>query len=281
MAFADAGARMTCRATRAARVALALLLTAALGGCATGGGKKPPVGTPEPDKFLFDRGSEALTKHRWTVAREYFRQLVDSYPQSTYRADGKLGIGDTYMGEGSAESYVLAINEFHEFLSFYPTHDRAYYAQYQLAMAHFKQMRAAARDQTETRDAVRELQTFVDKYGNTPLGDAGRKSLREAKDRVADAELSVGEQYYKLKWYPGAVGRLEPLIKSDPTYTNRDAAFFYLAESYVKLNQPALALPMYERLVKEFERSDYLDRAKQRIEELKQTVASPKAGDTR
>ena len=272
---------MTRRTRLTARIALAVALGAALAGCATGGGRKPPTGTPEPDKFLFERGSEALNKKRWTVAREYFRQLVDSYPQSSYRADGKLGIGDTYVGEGTAESYVLAINEFHEFLSFYPTHDRAYYAQYQLGIAHFKQMRAPARDQTETRDAVRELQAFVDKYGNTPLGDAGRKYLREAKDRLADSELGVGEQYYRLKWYPGAVGRLDPLIKSDPTYTNRDAAYFYLAESLIKLNRQAEALPYFERLVKEFEQSEYLDRAKQRIEELKQTVGAPKAGETR
>ncbi|HEY1302876.1 MAG TPA: outer membrane protein assembly factor BamD, partial [Vicinamibacterales bacterium] len=95
------------------------------GACASTTAKKPPTGTPEPDKFLFERGTEELDKRRWIVSREYFRQLVDSYPQSQYRADAKLGVGDTYLGEGSAESYVLAINEFREFLSFYPTHKRA------------------------------------------------------------------------------------------------------------------------------------------------------------
>ena len=117
--------------------------------------KKPPTGTPQPDKFLFERGTEELNKRRWLVSREYFRQLVDSYPQSKYRADAKLGVGDTYIGEGSAESYVLAINEFREFLSFYPTHKRADYAQLKLGMAHFYQMRAPERDQTETRDGDR------------------------------------------------------------------------------------------------------------------------------
>ena len=121
-------------------------------------------GTPEPDKFLFERGTEELDKRHWVVSREYFRQLVDSYPQSIYRADAKLGVGDTYLGEGSAESDVLAINEFREFLSFYPTHKRADYAQLKLGMAHFYQMRAPERDQTETREAIRELQTFVTRY---------------------------------------------------------------------------------------------------------------------
>jgi outer membrane protein assembly factor BamD len=116
----------------------AIVLVAVLAGaCATGGPKKPPTGTPEPDKFLCDRGTENLNKKRWIVAREYFRQLIDSYPQSPYRADAKLGSGDTYLGERSAEAFVLAANEFREFLSFYPTHPRADYAQFKLAMSHF------------------------------------------------------------------------------------------------------------------------------------------------
>jgi outer membrane protein assembly factor BamD (BamD/ComL family) len=108
---------------RTAMLALVALWVAA---CATGGAKKPPTGTPEPDRFLWERGTEALNKRRWIVAREYFRQLVDSYPQSPYRADAKLGVGDTYLGEGSAEAFVLGINEYREFLSFYPTHARSY-----------------------------------------------------------------------------------------------------------------------------------------------------------
>ena len=74
------------------RAAIALLLAGAAA-CASGP-KKPPVGTLEPDKFLFERGTETLNQKKWLTAREYFRQLVDSYPQSTYRADAKLGVGD-------------------------------------------------------------------------------------------------------------------------------------------------------------------------------------------
>jgi hypothetical protein len=143
-------------------IALAVGLLAAAG-CA-GGSKRPPTGTPEPDKFLFERGTEALDKRKWLVAREYFRELMDTYPQSRYRADAKLGIGDTYVGEHSAESSVLALNEFREFLNFYPTHPRADYAQFKLGMTHFYQMHSADRDQTETREAIQELALFVERY---------------------------------------------------------------------------------------------------------------------
>ncbi len=262
-----------------ARLAAAIVLLAALGAaCATGASKKPPVGTLEPDKFLYEHGSENLTKRRWLVSREYFRQLVDSYPQSEYRASAKLGIGDTYVGEHSAESFVLAINEFREFLNYYPTHKLAYYAQYKLAMSHYYQMRAAMRDQTETRDAIRELETFLAKYPNTELTTEARQHLREAKDRIDDWDYGVGVQYFRLKWYPGAINRLKPLLEKDPDYTNRDAAYFYLGQSLERVKRPAEALPYYERLVKEFEQSQYLEETKKRIAEIKTTPAAPGKG---
>ena len=252
------------------------LLAALVGACASGGPKKPPVGSPDPDKFLFDRGNENLTRKRWAVAREYYRQLVDSYPQSPYRADAKLGIGDTYMGEKTAESYVLAINEFREFLNFYPTNKRAHYAQFRLGMAHFYQMKAPMRDQTETRDAIRELQTYIGKYPDQPLVAEAKQHLREAKDRLDEWDLGVAEHYFRIKWYPGAIGRLVPLLKNDPEFSGRDKAYYMLGASYEKINRPAEALPYYERLVKEFEQSQYLALAKKRIDDLKATLPAAK-----
>lgn len=264
------------------RFIIVLLLLAAAGACSSSGPKKPPVGTLEPDKFLYERGTENLEKKRWLVAREYFRQLVDSYPTSQYRADAKLGIGDTYLGERSAESYVLAANEYREFLSFYPTHERAHYAQFQLAMSHYRQMRSPMRDQTETREAIKEFQNYVSRYADKPLINDAREKLRESKDRIGDWDMGVAEHYFRIKWYPGAVGRIVPLLKEDPEYTGRDAAYYYLAESYMKINQPAQALPYFEKIVKEFEQSEFLKKAEARITELKATLPAaagiPKGG---
>jgi len=268
---------------RLAAALLAALVLATSAGCASSGPKKPPTGTPEPDKFLFDRGNENIEKKRWIVAREYFRQLVDSYPQSQYRADAKLGIGDAFMGEKNSASYVLAINEYREFLSFYPTHTRADYAQYQLAMGYFKQMRSPMRDQTETRDAIREFQAFLTKFPNqesSKLYPDAKQRLREAKDRLADWDTGVADQYFRLKWYPGVTGRLIPLLKNDPEYTRRDNVYYLLGETFMRNNRPAEALPYFERLVNEFEQSERLELAKKRIAEIKAGPAAQPGKDS-
>ena len=245
-----------------------LLAIAMASGCASGP-SRPPTGTPEPDKFLFERGNEALEKRRWLVAREYFRELIDTYPQTPHRADAKLGIGDTYLGEGSAESYVLALNEFREFLAFYPTHRRAGYAQFQLGMTHFRQMHSADRDQTETREAIKEFTIFVQRYPDDPMIEEGKTKLREAQDRLSQYEYNVGYHYYRSRWCPGAVDRFKALLKKDPQFTRRDSVYFYLGECYAKANQPAEALPYFDRIIKEFEQSEHLAEAQKRVEMLK------------
>lgn len=250
------------------RLAVVLALLSAVA-CATTSRNKVPDGTPDPDKFLFDRGQEALENKKWLVSREFFKQVTETYTQSPYRPDAKLGIGDTYLGEGTPEALVLAINEFREFLTFYPTNKRADYAQYKVGLAHFRQMRAPQRDQSETRAAIAEFQAFIDRYPNSALMSEVRASLREAQDRLSDASYLVGFFYFRQRWYPGAIDRLKSVLKEDPAYTRRDAAYFYLGESLAKTKREAEALPYFERLVTEFEQSEYLTEAQKRIAELK------------
>src|SRR5262249_41923136 len=243
------------RAHRALQFVLVAALLAAAGCGASKRGAVPP-GTTEPDKFLFDKGNDALAAKKWLTAREVYKQITETYTQSPYRPDAKLGIGDTYLGEGSAEALVLAINEFKEFLSYYPTSPRADYAQYKTGFAHFRQMRGPQRDQTETREAIKEFQTFVDRYPASKLMPEVRQKLRESRDRLSESDYLVGFFYYRQRWYPGAIDRFKDLLKQDPDYTGRDAVYFYLADSLVKIKLQAEALPYLEKLVNEFEKSE-------------------------
>ena len=250
------------------RVLIALVTAAMLAAC--GGNKAPetPTGNTPPEKFLFQRANDAVRRQRWLDARKYFQQIVDNYPQSTLRPDAKLGVGDTYLSEGGEANLVLAENEFREFIQFYPTNARADYAQYKLAMTHYERMKAPERDQTETRAAVREFDAFFERYPNSMLTSEVREKWREARNRLSEASYKVGLYYYRARWYPGAIDRFKEVLKDDPGYPSRDAVYYYLAESLLKTDKKAEAVPYYDRLVKEFARSEYLEDARRRLETL-------------
>ena len=246
----------------------ALLLGLTTFSCATSEVILPPSGD-EPDVYLYNLGLKALDEKKWPIAREYFRQITDGYPQSIHRADAKLGLGDCNIGEGTDHSFTMAISEFREFLAFYPTHRKADYAQYQIAFTHFIQMRSAERDQAQTRLAIEEFNIFVERYPDSELLPEARNKLREALDRLSESEFLVGLFYYRARWYPGAIQRLRTVLRDDPDFTNRDSVYFYLAESLAMSNEETEALLFYERLLKEFKQSEYLEDAESRITELR------------
>ena len=88
-------------------LAAVVLLAVSVSACGT---KKDviPAGATDPDKFLYEKGKETLDKKRWMTAREYFRRIIDGYPQSLLRPDAKLGVGDTAALLGSHARSVEA-----------------------------------------------------------------------------------------------------------------------------------------------------------------------------
>jgi outer membrane protein assembly factor BamD len=151
-------------------------------------------------------------------------------------------------------------------------------------------MHGPDRDQSETVEAIAELTIFVTRYSTINPNDPdrevheqiladGRQHLREAHDRLSDADYRVAYFYLKTqKFAPAAIDRFKAILKNDPEYSRRDAVYFYLAQAYLKINRTADALPLLDRLIEEFETSEYLEQAKKLSETLKADQKKAKNG---
>ncbi len=258
---------------RPAVVLIGLVAALTMAACGGRDVEIPALTEADADQILYERGSQALTDEAWSTAREYFVQIRDNYPQSPLRAQARLGVVESYEGEATDVAYLSALSELREFLRLYPpTHELAPEAQFKLGMVYFNQMRRPERDQSETRSAVAEFETFVEQYAEFAepqlLADA-RARLREARDRLSDSNFMVGRFYYRLRYYPGAIDRFREILDDDPGYTRRDAVYFHLADSLATTARGPEALPLFERLVSEFPATEYLEDANLRIAELK------------
>ena len=125
------------------------------------------------------------------------------------------------------------------------------------------------RDQTETKAALAEFDIFFQKFPNSALMAEVKQNWRTARDRLSAASYLVGLHYYRIRWYPGAIDRFREILKDDPAFTGRDAVYFYLAESLARTDKAAEAIPYFERLLTEFDRSEHLEDAKVRLQVLK------------
>jgi len=110
---------------------------------------------------------------------------------------------------------------------------------------------------------------FLQRYPNSALMPQARELERDAKDRLSQAAYRVGFFYFRSKWYPGAIDRFREILTNDPEFTRRDAVYYHLGESLYRTDKQAEALPYYERLLREFEQSEFLLEAQKRVAELK------------
>lgn len=259
------------RSTHLARL-MVVVVVSALSGCGGNDLEITPI-TDEADIILFQRGDTALEEGDWSRGRQYFEQIRDNYPQSLLRADARIRIVESYEGEENAIAYTAALTELREFLRLYPpTHELAPVAQFKVGLVYFNQMRRPERDQSETRAAISELETFVAEYASiadAELLSEARAKLREARDRLSESSFIVGRFYYRNKYWSGAIDRFRGVLDEDPGYTRRDAIYYHLADSLAESDRAAEALPMFERLVGEFPETEYLEEASARIAELK------------
>lgn len=230
-----------------------------------------PEGHPEPDTYLYETGQAAMEDRKWFRARALFRRIVDTFPQSSYRFDAKIELGRTYFLQGGLISLIEARNEFQEFIRFFPTNARADYAQYLIGMTYLEATLDPDRDQTQTLGAIEAFNLFLDTYPESQYRDETLTALRNVKDLQGESELRVARFYYDHRWWPGTIQRLRPLLKDDPEFSGLDSVYYYLAESLVRMNSEAEALPYFERLINEFPSSEWTTAATVRIAELKRS----------
>ena len=137
----------------------------------------------------------------------------------------------------------------------------------------------AERDQTNSKEALKEFDAFFERFPDSPLAEEAKKRRRDTRDRLSESDYRVGVFYYRSRWFPGAIDRLQGVLKNDPEFTNRDGVYYYLAESLSKVGRDAEALPYLERLLNEFEKSEFLEKARARSAELKASLPATAPAD--
>lgn len=244
----------------------------------------------EPDKVLYERGQLDIKKGKYTEGRLTYQTLINTYPDSEYLAKAKLGVADSYFKEGGTSNITQAIQEYKDFITFFPFLDEAGYAQMQVAMAHYRMMEKADRDKTQAENAEDEFQTFLLKYPQSPLVPKAEQSLRDVQEILADSQYRVARFYYLKMNYAAAAARFMDLTERYPLYSQSDDALWMLGDVYERAKQVSkneddknhwadLAAECYQRIVKEYPLSRWVEDAKSRLKAMSMPIpsADPKA----
>lgn len=230
------------------------------------------------DQVVWDAGQEALQSEGWAAAREYFRRLVDGFPQSQYGPGARIGLADAYFQEGGRANRILAAAAYQEFLTLYPSHPRADYAQFMLAESSFAQRHGPDRDQTPIREALQDYNRLLDFYPNSPYLESARVRIQECRQSLARSEFLVGYFYQRTRKVPrAAVTRYEVILDEYPDYEGIDEVLYRMGQVLADAERYAEALPYLNRLIEVHPQSQWIDEAREVMQGIPEDLDVPAA----
>lgn len=218
---------------------------------------------------IFQQAEAQFTDKRWQKARTSYTHLYETFPNDPLGRRSLLRIADTFFHQGDPVNLIEAQYKYRDFINRYPNSDQADYAMLQIAMCSFEQMEKPDRDQAKTREAVEKFDDMLRAYPQSKLRPEAEARRQETLDRLARHEHLVAKFYIKRGSHLSAVQRLNYLIDTYSNYADRAGAFFDLATALNYLGRKGEARLYFERVVTEFPQSDYAERAKRRLGEIK------------
>jgi outer membrane protein assembly factor BamD len=239
-------------------LALALLL-------ASCGGTRPDIATlaSNSDQVIWEAGQKAAEKKQWETARQHFKRIIEGFPQSQVGPQARLALADSYFQEGGTGNYILAVSAYREFLTFFPTHARSDYAQFQVGESFWRQKNSPDRDQTATEEALGEFQRLLELYPESAKAEETRGRIRECRQSLAQAEFMAGVFYQRTRQSCRAsIARYEGILNEYPDYTGLDEVLFRLSQCLCQSGRGVEAQPHLAKLQEEYPNSAHAAEAK-------------------
>ena len=255
------------------KLTIAVALLIAIAACHRGPRIIKPVVDPELLKLTKDqawtRAEDFFSHHKWQRARTYYTYLYENYPNEVLGRRSLLRIADTYFEQGDPVNLVEAQYKYRDFINRYPTSDQADYAMLRIAMCSFRQMEKPDRDQAKTKEALEKFNDMLRTYPNSQLRAEADARKQDVLDRLGRHEHIIARFYMKRGSWNAAVQRLNFLIDTYPNYNDRPGAFFDLGSALHALGRNGEARLYFERVLSEFPKSEYADRARRRLSDTK------------
>jgi outer membrane protein assembly factor BamD len=254
-----------------ARVKRLTVLFALAGAIGCAGNRDPDIAllASSSDQIIWEAAQEAATSRNWEAARQYFRRIIDGFPQSQYGPGARLGLADSYFIQGGVGNEILAVATYREFLTLYPSHPKADYAQFMLAESQFAQTHSPDRDQTPTELALDEYNRLLDLYPSSPYIEASRARIQACRQSLARSNFLVGLFYQRTRKIPrAAITRFNIVLDKYPDYEGLDEVLFRISRAYVDLGRPAEAIPHLNRLFEVYPESEFSDDAQELMEAI-------------
>lgn len=169
---------------------------------------------PNDPAALYENAQKLVENDHYQLATEKFRAVRSRFPYSKYAALAQLRIADVYFLQ---DLFTEAAVAYEAFLDLHPKHEKAPYAMFRIGKSYFMDTPdVVGRDLTPAKQAIDAYSEFLGKYPNAPEAKEAREDLFQAKTKLAQKEIYIGDFYEKREKYRAAKNRYQKVIELYP-----------------------------------------------------------------
>lgn len=204
--------------------------------------KKNSDATPEAKK---EAAYKYYDKGEYLKAITLFEDVMTYY---TLTEEGEKMYYTYSMANYKMGDYFLAGYYFKRFIRKYPSSKRSEEAMFLSALCSVKNSPDFSLDQTETYNALDQLQIFVDQYPNSSRIDSCNTIMDDLRAKLELKQFKYAELYYKTENYKSAVVALKETLEKYPESVYKEEIYYLLVMSNYKLAINSVINKKMERL---------------------------------
>jgi outer membrane protein assembly factor BamD len=229
------------------RAALALLVAAALPGCALF--RTPPPLTVES---AYAQGMEAYNAGRWRRASELLGQFVPNATGDPRLKGALMALGRAHL---EMREYVSATAQFLRVATEFPRDPEAQDARFGLCDAYHRLSPRPQLDPEYTNAAITYCESFASIYPGTPQAAQAQGWVTEMRGKLAEKAYQNGFFYFRRGLYDAAVVYFNEVLTSFPETSWPPAALARLVESYGRMGYREEEAAARARLLRDYPQS--------------------------
>ena len=130
------------------------------------------------------------------------------------------------------QDYTVASYYFKRYAKSFPTSERAEECMFMSAYCYYLESPRYSLDQSNTLEAIKELQLFIDLFPTSERLEVCNKLIDELRGKLEKKDFEIARLYFKTGYHKAAIKAFNNVLKEYPDTGNREEILFYIVKSY-------------------------------------------------
>jgi outer membrane protein assembly factor BamD len=219
-------------------------------------------------ELKFQKAQEYYQKENYVRSSQLYEELIPVV-KGTPRAE-EVYYNYTWS-EYKMGDYLLSQYHFKNYTRQFPDGKHVEECYFMNAYCYFLNSPNYKLDQSYTKNAIKEFQSFVDQYPHSSKIDTCNLLVDELRVKIERKDYEIVKQYYKLSDWKASIVSIKNYLKEYPSSSYNEELYVMLMDSYYTLAINSIhtkkaerfqgAMENYVKFVDLYPKSSYLSRA--------------------